>query len=112
MRLCVSGLDNHENKGGSSVDSKDTKEYTMDDLEDIIREYSSRRLPNLKEEMPADETVGSDTVRLGTATAQTVRLGSAPEKTVRLGEKLGDTVRLGGKDNADLQATKPLPDLD
>lgn len=94
------------------MDSKDTKEYTMDDLEDIIREYSSRRLPNLKEELPADETVGSDTVRLGPATAQTVRLGSAPEKTVRLGEKLGDTVRLGGKDNADLQATKPLPDLD
>ena len=71
------------------MDSKDTKEYTMDDLEDIIREYSSRRLPNLKEELPADETLGSDTVRLGPATAQTVRLGSAPEKTVRLGESWG-----------------------
>lgn len=87
------------------MDNKDTKEYTMDDLEDIIREYSSRRLPNLKEEEPPTESVGGDTVRLGKVDA----------KTVRLGNDLGDTVRLGGKEDRqeeNLQATRPLPDLD
>ena len=84
------------------MDNKDTKEYTMDDLEDIIREYSSRRLPDLSEEAPPAESMGGETIRLGKVGAETVRLG----------DKMGDTVRLGGVKNEDLQATKPLPDLD
>lgn len=63
--------------------NEDTKEYTLADLEDIIREYSSRLPP--KEQVATEETVRlSDTKPLGaTATAQ-----------------------------ADTRATKPLPDPD
>lgn len=80
--------------------NKDTKEYTMDDLEDIIREYSSRRLPNLEEA----EKTGGDTVRLGKPAPDTVRLGDMSGDTVRL-----DAVPAEKKPGGD---TRPLPDLD
>lgn len=63
-----------------------TKEYTLDDLEDIIREYSSR--------LPKKETVRD-------AMHDTVRMGS---DTVRLG---GDTVPLGG-DTVSLNGGRPV----
>ena len=79
--------------------NEETKEYTMDDLEDIIREYSSRRLPNLQK----DEPVGADTVRMD-------KMGT---DTVRFGPVTGDTVRLDQPGRSkDTQDTKPLPDLD
>lgn len=79
--------------------NEEIKEYTMDDLEDIIREYSSRRLPDL----PKEETAGSDTVRMD-------RVGT---DTVRFGPVTGDTVRLDrpGKPGV-TQDTRPLPDPD
>ena len=80
--------------------NEDTKEYTMDDLEDIIREYSSRRLPNLEE---AEKTTG-DTVRLGKTASDTVRLGDMTGDTVRL-----DTATAEKKTGGD---TRPLPDID
>ena len=66
------------------------KEYTMDDLEDIIREYSSRPAP--KEE-PATATQEGDgaTVRFAVATDATVRM-DVPAKPD--------------------QSTRPLPDMD
>ena len=79
---------------------EDTKEYTLDDLEDIIREYSSHRLPNLEEsEQPSGDTV---------------RLGKTAQDTVRLGDTTADTVRLdsGAARKQAEQDTKPLPDLD
>ena len=63
------------------------KEYTMDDLEDIIREYSSHPAPS----KPPTEGEEGATVRFGAVTGDTVRL-DAPEKQA--------------------QTTKPLPDLD
>ena len=62
---------------------EDTKEYTLDDLEDIIREYSSQRLPDLEKES-ADT---GDTVRL-------------------------DAVKPPEKAPSPTSDTKPLPDLD
>lgn len=62
--------------------NEDTKEYTLDDLEDIIREYSSRT--------PKSTQSSGDTHRLG----NTVR----PEHTHAAPQTTGDT--------------KPLPDLD
>ncbi|MBO7184376.1 MAG: hypothetical protein J6V34_01120 [Oscillospiraceae bacterium] len=99
---------------------EDTKEYTLDDLEDIIREYSSQRLPDLEEPLP-EETPSDkgDTIRLGKMAADTVRLGKQESDTIRLGgkeEKPGDTVRLdkAGKpvQKKPAQDTKPLPDPD
>ena len=75
----------------------ETKEYTMDDLEDIIREYSSRRP---REQQKLVETSG-DTVRMDKVEADTVRFGAAA----------GDTVRLD-RPAAAAQDTKPLPDPD
>lgn len=66
------------------------KEYTMDDLEDIIREYSSRPAPVTREKAPEPAGEGA-TVRFGAVTGDTVRL-APPVKPPR--------------------DTKPLPDLD
>ena len=79
--------------------NEETKEYTMDDLEDIIREYSSRRLP----ELPKEEKVGSDTVRLEKPGSDTVRFGASAGDTVRL-DRVGSS-----KPSTD---TKLLPDID
>ena len=87
--------------------NEDTKEYTMDDLEDIIREYSSHRLPNLEEEAQQAPAGEGDTIRLGKVTSDTVRLGEKNKDTVRL-----DKVRPAAQDSALPQDTKPLPDLD
>ena len=78
--------------------NEETKEYTMDDLEDIIREYSSRRP---REQQKPVETSG-DTVRMDKVEADTVRFGAAA----------GDTVRLDRPAAAAMQDTKPLPDVD
>ena len=100
------------------MDSKETKEYTMDDLEDIIREYSSRRLPDLSQNADGGDTVrmgsgSSDTVRMGAVSADTVRMGKPTADKIRLGDPTGDTVRLGNPaGNKAVQDTKPLPDLD
>ena len=85
--------------------NEETKEYTMDDLEDIIREYSSRRLPDLQKAMPDDAARQED------VTAATVRLETAGTDTVRMDAVTSDTVRLGAPVKA-AQDTKPLPDLD
>lgn len=77
----------------------ETKEYTMDDLEDIIREYSSRRLPDLQK---AEEDLG-DTVRIDRPGSDTVRFGPVAGDTVRLDRPAAPKTA---------QATKPLPDLD
>ena len=66
------------------------KEYTMDDLEDIIREYSSRPAPATREKATKPAGEGA-TVRFGAVTGDTVRL-TPPDKPPR--------------------DTKPLPDLD
>lgn len=62
------------------------KEYTMDDLDDIIREYSTR--PSREKNAPQD----ADTVRL----SDTRPLGKAPAATT----------------SDELHDTKPLPNLD
>lgn len=77
--------------------NEETKEYTMDDLEDIIREYSSRRLPELQDEETDD----------------TIRMDKAGSDTVRFGPMAGDTVRLDRPAVSKAsQDTKPLPDMD
>ena len=71
----------------------------MDDLEDIIREYSSRRP---REQQKSVEDSG-DTVRMDKVESDTVRFGAAA----------GDTVRLDRPAAASgVQDTKPLPDMD
>ncbi len=94
---------------------EDTKEYTLDDLEDIIREYSSHKLPNLEEAPEPD--AGGDTVRFGKVEGDTVRRSKVTSDTVPLGAMAGDTVRLDGVHSAARKGkpqsdTKPLPDLD
>lgn len=69
----------------------------MDDLEDIIREYSSRRP---REQQKSVEDSGD-----------TVRMDKVESDTVRFGAVTGDTVRLD-RPAAAVQDTKPLPDLD
>ena len=98
---------------------EDTKEYTLDDLEDIIREYSSQRLPKLEKNSDTIrmDKVGGDTVRLDKAGGDTVRFGKTESDTIRLGGNKSDTVRLdrvtGAAGKKPLpQDTKPLPDLD
>ena len=66
------------------------KEYTMDDLEDIIREYSSHPQPQAEPEAAGAGTDGA-----------TVRFGSVSDATVRLDMPAKPT-----------QSTRPLPDLD
>ena len=78
---------------------EDTKEYTLDDLEDIIREYSSQRLPDLQQTQPElSADAQSDTIRLGKMGGDTIRLGKPMGDTISLGKKASDTIRLGGKD--------------
>ncbi len=91
---------------------EDTKEYTLDDLEDIIREYSSHKLPNLEEAPPTQQE--GDTRRIGKVGSDTVRLGGKAGDTVPLGKPLGDTVRLDGtgRKPGPISDTKPLPDMD
>ena len=89
---------------------EDTKEYTLDDLEDIIREYSSQRLPELEKKK-------SDTIRMDKMGGDTLRFGKMESDTIRLGGSQNDTVRLdrirGAAEKKPLpRDTKPLPDLD
>lgn len=89
--------------------NEDTKEYTLDDLEEIIREYSTR--------IPKEE-IQTDTVRLGDTTRvqQTVRLGDTRPvggvNSRRDTRPIGDTVRLDGTAATAKSDTRPLPDED
>lgn len=92
--------------------NEDTKEYTLDDLEDIIREYSTRlpKNPNAPDD-PGVDGLGGDTIAMG----NTVSLGDTVPvgKNVTKGDTrpLGDTVPFG-KPRQEKSDTKPLPDMD
>ena len=76
---------------------EDTKEYTLDDLEDIIREYSSQRLPELeKSDTVRMDKVNADTIRMDKVGADTVRMDKMGGDTLRCGKVGSDTIPLGG----------------
>ena len=86
------------------MDNKDTREYTMDDLEEIIREYSSRPATKVKKDTAPLPQQKGDTIPVGKVSADTVPLGKVRSDTVPLGRVPSDTIPLG-KGNAD---TVPL----
>ncbi len=81
--------------------NEDKKEYTLDDLEDIIREYSTR-LPKKQE---IDPSLG-DTRPVGQPGGNTAS-GTAGDT-----QRLGDTRPIDGGQTYKPQDTKPMPELD
>ena len=77
------------------MDNKDTREYTMDDLEEIIREYSTRPATKVKKETAPLPQQKGDTIPVGKVSADTIPIGKVGSDTVPIGKVSSDTVPIG-----------------
>ena len=77
------------------MDNKDTREYTMDDLEEIIREYSTRPATKAKKDTAPLPRQADDTIAFGKVNADTIPIGKVSADTIPVGKVSADTVPFG-----------------